>query len=147
MKIHRKIRTLAKAMEENGIEEITVEDRYAFGLVSKKMQLAKKGHACAAPQFAMTSPAPATTAAVAAPRAAGTVVNSPMVGVIYFSPEPAAKKFIEAGKAVKAGDTLCLIEAMKTFSPVKAERDGVIAEIIAKDGQVVEFDTPILVIS
>jgi acetyl-CoA carboxylase biotin carboxyl carrier protein len=150
MKIQRKIRQLAKAMDENGIEQIEVDDRYFFGLVSKKLQLTKKGQRAFAVQGASyAGEAPAVNAAIAAaaPRANGTLVNSPMVGVVYFAAEPGAKKFIEVGKSVKAGDTLCLIEAMKTFSPVKAERDGVIAEIIAKDGQVVEFDTPILVIA
>jgi acetyl-CoA carboxylase biotin carboxyl carrier protein len=157
MKIQAKIQILAKAMEENGLEEISVEDRVLFGLITKKINLSKGGSktiVAAAPSMmpiataaAMEAPALSAAITAAAPKISGTVINSPMVGVVYFSPEPDAKKFVEVGKSIKAGDTICLIEAMKTFSPVKAEKDGTIAEIIAKDGQVVEFDTPLVVIA
>jgi len=153
MKIQNKIRMLAKAMDEAGLEEINVDDRVLFGLVRRTMRLSKPS-ACTqqvvqAPVMMSAAPAAMTAAgdAAAPVLAAGTVVRSPMVGVVYFSPEPGAKPFVEVGKGVKAGETLCVIEAMKTFSPVKAERDGVVAEIVAKDGQVVEFDSPLLVIS
>ena len=69
-----------------------------------------------------------------------------MVGVLYLAPEPGAKPFSKVGAAVKAGDTVALVEAMKTFNPIKSDIDGVIKEILVADGSAVEFDTPIIVI-
>lgn len=73
-------------------------------------------------------------------------LRSPMVGIVYLSPEPGARPFTELGAKVKAGETLCLIEAMKTFNPVKADVAGTVKEILVQDGQAVEFDTPLIVI-
>ncbi|MDR1691283.1 MAG: acetyl-CoA carboxylase, biotin carboxyl carrier protein [Rickettsiales bacterium] len=73
-------------------------------------------------------------------------IASPMVGVAYLSPEPKASNYVKVGQSVKAGDTLCLIEAMKTFNPVKASRDGKIIQILVKDGQSVEFETPLFIL-
>ncbi|MDR1071117.1 MAG: biotin/lipoyl-binding protein, partial [Rickettsiales bacterium] len=73
-------------------------------------------------------------------------VTSPMVGVVYLSPEPAAKPFAAEGAKVMKGDTLCLVEAMKTFNPIKAPKDGLVAEVLVKDGETVEFGTPLVVI-
>lgn len=68
------------------------------------------------------------------------MIRSPLVGVVFMSPEPGANPFIEEGKSVKKGDTLCLVEAMKTFNPLKAPRSGKISKIFVEDGQPVEFD-------
>ena len=76
----------------------------------------------------------------------GHVLKSPMVGVVYLAPEPGAKPFVHVGDTVKVGDTLALVEAMKTFNPVKSDIDGVVKEILVSDGGAVEFDTPIIVI-
>ena len=72
--------------------------------------------------------------------------KSPMVGVVYMKPEPSAKEFVVEGQSVKKGDTLCLIEAMKTFNPVKAPKDGVIKKILVKDSETVEYEQPLFVI-
>ena len=72
--------------------------------------------------------------------------KSPMVGVVYMKPEPSAKEFVVEGQAVKKGDTLCLIEAMKTFNPVKSPKDGVIKKILVKDSETVEYEQPLFVI-
>ncbi len=69
-----------------------------------------------------------------------------MVGVVYFAPEPGADAYIEVGSSVKKGDTICLIEAMKTFNPVKATKNGTVKEILVKSEDAVEFDTPLVVI-
>lgn len=72
--------------------------------------------------------------------------KSPMVGVVYMRPEPSAKEFVVEGQSVKKGDTLCLIEAMKTFNPVKSPKDGVIKKILVKDSETVEYEQPLFVI-
>ncbi|MGN0929773.1 MAG: acetyl-CoA carboxylase biotin carboxyl carrier protein [Alphaproteobacteria bacterium] len=73
-------------------------------------------------------------------------LKSPMVGVVYMSPEPNAKPFVVEGQSVKKGDTLCLIEAMKTFNPVKAPNDGVVKKILIKNSETVEYEQPLFVI-
>jgi len=77
---------------------------------------------------------------------AGNTVKSPMVGTAYMSPEPGAKAFIEVGQAVKAGDTLCIVEAMKVMNPITAPEGGVIKKIMVADAQPVEFDQPLVII-
>jgi acetyl-CoA carboxylase biotin carboxyl carrier protein len=77
---------------------------------------------------------------------AGESIKSPMVGTAYLSPEPGANPFIEVGKAVKAGDTLLIVEAMKVMNPITAPAGGVIKKIMISDGQPVEFDQPLVVI-
>jgi acetyl-CoA carboxylase biotin carboxyl carrier protein len=91
----------------------------------------------AAPQ-----PAPAAPAASETTEA----VKSPMVGVLYFSPEPGAKPFVNVGDSVKEGQPICIIEAMKTFNSVTSPKSGVVKKIIAKDGAPIEFDEPIMII-
>jgi acetyl-CoA carboxylase biotin carboxyl carrier protein len=77
---------------------------------------------------------------------AGASVKSPMVGTAFLSPEPGAKPFVEVGNAVKAGDTLLIVEAMKVMNPITAPEGGVIKKILIADGQPVEFDQPLVVI-
>ncbi len=72
--------------------------------------------------------------------------KSPMVGVVYMKPEPSAKEFVVEGQSVKKGDTLCLIEAMKTFNPVKSPKDGIIKKILVKDSETVEYEQPLFII-
>lgn len=77
---------------------------------------------------------------------AGHVVRSPMVGTFYRSPSPDAKAFIEVGKQVNVGDTLCIVEAMKMMNQIEADKAGVVKAILLKDGDAVEFDEPLVVI-
>jgi acetyl-CoA carboxylase biotin carboxyl carrier protein len=76
----------------------------------------------------------------------GTAVKSPMVGTAFMSPEPGAPPFIEVGKVVKAGDTLCIVEAMKVMNPITAPTAGTVRKIMVADAQPVEFDQPLVVI-
>ena len=76
----------------------------------------------------------------------GHALKSPMVGVAYLAPEPGAKPFVNVGDTVHVGDTVALVEAMKTFNPIKSDIDGVVKEILVTDGAAVEFDTPMVVI-
>ena len=73
-------------------------------------------------------------------------MTSPMVGTVYLSPEPGAKNFIKQGETIKKGDTLLIIEAMKTFNPIKAEKNGKIEKILVNDAEPVEFGQPLVVI-
>uniref|UniRef100_UPI0004A4C607 acetyl-CoA carboxylase biotin carboxyl carrier protein n=1 Tax=Vibrio parahaemolyticus TaxID=670 RepID=UPI0004A4C607 len=100
-------------------------------------------------------PAPVAAAPVAeapaaeAPAAAvpaGHQVLSPMVGTFYRSPSPDAKSFVEVGQKVNAGDTLCIVEAMKMMNQIEADKSGVVTAILVEDGQPVEFDQPLVVI-
>jgi acetyl-CoA carboxylase biotin carboxyl carrier protein len=132
-----------------------LDRQFLFGIYRKHVHLSRQGAVAvaAAPAFAPVVPAPASPLAKSScdasdnPSAcAANSLRSPMVGVVYLSPEPGAKPFTEVGKKVKAGDTVCLIEAMKTFNPVKSDKDGLVKEILVDDGQAVEFDTPLVVI-
>ena len=76
----------------------------------------------------------------------GTIIKSPIVGTAYLAPEPGGKKFIEVGKKIKKGDTVMIIEAMKTMNHVPSTSDGVVKEICVDDGQPVEFDQKIVIL-
>jgi len=76
----------------------------------------------------------------------GTIIKSPIVGTAYLAPEPGGKKFVEIGKKVKKGDTLMIVEAMKTMNHIPSSSDGIIKEICVEDGQPVEFDQKIVII-
>ena len=96
---------------------------------------------------AATAPAPAQAdAAPAAAEVDGNAVKSPMVGTAFLSPEPGSKPFIAVGEAVKAGDTLLIVEAMKVMNPIAAPASGVVKQVLVTDGQPVEFDQPLVVI-
>jgi len=138
------IRELAEMLSVNDLSEIEVEDG------DRKIKV-KRG---SAPAMAYApAPAPAAAAAGAAPAAAeapaaapADAVKSPMVGTAFLSPEPGAKPFVSAGQAVKAGDTLLIIEAMKVMNPILAPKAGKIAQVLIGDAQPVEFDQPLVVI-
>jgi len=141
---------MSKMMDELGLTELRIENTFLFGIWRKEIHLSRAATVAAvAPAL---TPTPKQNSAMAenpkdpdAP-AANDAIRSPMVGVAYLAPEPGGKPFIELGGKVKAGDTLCLIEAMKTFNPVKAERAGIVKEILVREGQAVEYDTPLIVI-
>ena len=149
----RKLKTLIDLVAESGIAEIEVTEG------EDKVRIVKHAPAAApaaAPfiQYAPT-PAPAAPAAVAAPAAAppaaeppaGQLVKSPMVGTFYRSPGPDAKPFVDVGQAVKAGDTLCIIEAMKLLNEIESEFTGTVREILVQNGQAVEYGQPMFVIA
>jgi acetyl-CoA carboxylase biotin carboxyl carrier protein len=148
------VRELAELLTANELTEIEVQDG------ERKIRVKREAPtmiaaAAAAPAFAPAA-APALTAppmhakediaGAPAEEVSGTTVKSPMVGTAYLSPEPSAAPFIEAGKAVKAGDTLLIVEAMKVMNPITAPEGGVVKKILIADGQPVEFDQPLVVI-
>lgn len=145
------VRELAAILREADLGEVEVEHEGLRIRVSKATSMAPppaptyvQAPAAAAP-VAAAAPAPAS--ASSAPAAApSNAITSPMVGTVYHAAEPGAKAFVAVGDKVKKGDTLMLIEAMKTFNPVTAPAGGTVKEIIAADAQPVEFGEPLIVI-
>lgn len=140
------VRELAHLLDETNLTEI----EYDTGSV--RIRVARQGvpmavHAMQAPAVAAAPVAqPAAAPAAVDDASHPGAVTSPMVGVAYLAPEPGAAKFIEVGASVSEGQTLMLIEAMKTFNPIRAPRGGKIARIIIEDGQPVEFGEPLVII-
>ncbi|ROV61134.1 acetyl-CoA carboxylase biotin carboxyl carrier protein [Vibrio ponticus] len=149
----RKIKKLIELVEESGIAELEISEGEESVRISRHgaaapVQAAPIQYAAApAPVAAPVAAAPVAAAEAAAPAApAGHQVLSPMVGTFYRSPSPDAKSFIEVGQSVKAGDTLCIVEAMKMMNQIEADKSGVVTAILVEDGQPVEFDQPLVVI-
>lgn len=145
------VRQLADILTETGLSEIEVEHEGLKIRVAKTLTAAPQALAYApAPAVsapAATAQAPAADAAPAAPaRAAGETVNSPMVGTAYLSPQPGADPFVKVGDTVTAGQTIMIVEAMKTMNPIPATRGGKIVELLVADGQPVEYGEPLAVI-
>jgi acetyl-CoA carboxylase biotin carboxyl carrier protein len=144
------IRELAAILREADLGELEVEHEGLRVRVSKPLAPAVV-HAAAAPAPAAAAPAalPAPAAAAAAPAASAAsdnAVKSPMVGTVYLSPDPNSKAYISIGDKVKKGDTLMLIEAMKTFNPVEADRAGTVKAIYVDNAQPVEYGEALVLI-
>jgi acetyl-CoA carboxylase biotin carboxyl carrier protein len=139
------IRELAKLLDETNLTEIEIE---RSGL---RVRVARGGgitHVAPPPVIAVAPPAAVATAAVATgdlSKHPG-VVTSPMVGTAYMGPAPGVKPFIEVGAKVAAGDTLMIIEAMKTMNQIPAPRGGTVTKILVEDAQPVEFGEPLVII-
>jgi acetyl-CoA carboxylase biotin carboxyl carrier protein len=145
----RLVRRLADILTETGLSEIEVEHSGLKIRVAKTLTAAPMQYAMApAPAAAAPAPSAAASPAVAAApeRRAGDVVNSPMVGSVYLQPQPGAEPFVKVGDTVQAGQTLMIVEAMKTMNPIPATKTGKLVEILVADGQPVEFGEPLAVI-
>ena len=144
------VRELAELLIANELTEIEVEDG------DRRIKVKREPAAIIG---AAVAPAPAAAPALEAPpihgkedvgeqeEITGQAVKSPMVGTAFLSPEPGAKPFVEVGDAVKAGDTLLIVEAMKVMNPITAPRGGVIKQILVENGQPVEFDQPLVLLA
>jgi acetyl-CoA carboxylase biotin carboxyl carrier protein len=137
------VRKLAALLEETGLVELEIKSG------DQSIRLARPGAAppAAAPQA--QAPVQPAQAAPAAPSASGpspNAVTAPMVGVVYLSPEPGAPPFVKPGDAVTEGQTILLIEAMKTFNPVRAPRTGRVARILVADKTPVEYGEELVII-
>jgi acetyl-CoA carboxylase biotin carboxyl carrier protein len=143
---HEAIKKLATLLNETGLTEIEITEGDKSLRVQKS---AAPVHAVAAgPAFSAPAagPAPvATVTAISADNHPG-ALKSPMVGTVYLQSEPGAPRFVTKGAKVKAGDTICIIEAMKVMNPIKAEKGGTIADVLVDDAQPVEFGQPLVVI-
>lgn len=143
------VRELAAILREADLGEVEIEHEGLRIRVSKPaapvMQTAQYA---AAPVPAPPAPAAGAgaPAAPAAPAVSDNAITSPMVGTVYLAPEPGAKQFFNIGDKVKKGDTLMLVEAMKTFNPVEADRAGTLTALYVTDSQPVEFGEPLALI-
>ena len=151
----RKLKTLIDLVSESSISELEITE------AEGKVRIVKAGHpmvgavpvASVAAAPAVLAPA-AATAPVAAPTAAAVaaevpeakVIKSPMVGTFYRSASPGAKAFVDVGSTVKAGEPVCIIEAMKIMNEIEADLGGTIARILCENGQAVEFGQPLFVL-
>jgi acetyl-CoA carboxylase biotin carboxyl carrier protein len=139
------VRTLARLLGETGLTEIEIE---RAGL---RVRVARQSVAVAA-TVAAPAAAPAVPGVYAVadgpmdPSKHPGVVTSPMVGTTYLAPEPEARPFVEIGTVVKAGETVLIIEAMKTMNQIPAPRSGTVTQILVEDGQPVEFGEPLMII-
>ncbi len=151
----RKIRKLIELLEETGISEIEIKEG------EESVRLSRHIPQVSMPEtryVTMAQPAPQAQEAPAAPtnhtetktnapvETAGHKLRSPMVGTMYTSPSPEAAPFVTVGQSVKVGDTLCIIEAMKMFNEIEADRAGVVTAILVNNGEPVEFDQPLFII-
>jgi acetyl-CoA carboxylase biotin carboxyl carrier protein len=143
----RLVRQLADILTETGLTEIEVEHAGLKVRVAKTLTAAAVHYAAPAPTAAPVASAPASSPAAepaAAPR--GDTINSPMVGTVYLQPQPGADPFVKVGDTVTAGQTLFIVEAMKTMNPIPAPKGGRIVEILVSDAQPVEFGAPLAII-
>ncbi|MBP0446764.1 acetyl-CoA carboxylase biotin carboxyl carrier protein [Roseomonas sp. SSH11] len=146
------IRALAKILRETDLTEIELVENESRIRVARNVPAQQVVQAVAAPVAAAAAPAQLSPAASAAPvsdevtAATPGAVTSPMVGVAYLSPEPGAAPFVTLGAKVAQGQTVLLIEAMKTFNQIKAPKAGTVTRILIESGMPVEFGEPLLVI-
>ncbi|MGE5167720.1 MAG: acetyl-CoA carboxylase biotin carboxyl carrier protein [Deltaproteobacteria bacterium] len=152
----RKIKTLIDILEQSNLAEIEIKE----GEESVRLSRMPKGGAPApvmmpaaqvhveSPRAAAPAAAPAAAAAPSADKGLppGHIVRSPMVGTFYASANPETPPFVKVGQTVKAGDTLGIIEAMKMFNQIEADKAGTVVAILGTNGQPVEFDEPLFVI-
>lgn len=153
----RKIKKLIELVEESGISELEISEGEESVRISRApantgypmMQQAYAAPVAQQPALAtaVAPVAPVAAVAEAAPaEISGHIVRSPMVGTFYRTPSPDAKAFVEVGQKVNAGDTLCIVEAMKMMNQIEADKSGVVKAILVESGQPVEFDEPLVVI-
>lgn len=144
----RKIRKLIELINETGVSEIEVHEGEESVRISR--------HGPAGPAPVHYAPAPAAAPAAHAPAAPaqpeappepkGHTLRSPMVGTVYFAAAPGEKPFVDVGQFVQVGDTLCLIEAMKMFNPIVADKAGILSARLVNNESPVEYDQPLFVI-
>ena len=146
----RKLKTLIELVENSGIAELEISEGEERVRITRSLTSMQQQQLYAAPQMAVAAPQPVAAAAPAEPAKAaepeGHVVKSPMVGSFYRCPSPGAKAFVEVGQNVSAGDTLCIIEAMKLLNEIETDKAGIIKAILVENGQPVEFGQPLFII-
>lgn len=146
----KRLAEIADVMEDRGLTRVRVEEPDGTAVELERASAAQPvavpmpvpsamAAPVASPAAMPAAPEPAAQAPVAAPEPKGTEVTAPMVGVFYAAPAPGDEPFVHVGSKVKAGETLCIIEAMKVLNEVTAEADGEVLEICVADGDLVEF--------
>ena len=151
----RKVKKLIELLEESGIDEIEIKEGEESVRISRNSNKAMAmPQQYAAPMQAPMAPAPAPAPAAPSPAPAavsnepdGHKVKSPMVGTFYRASSPESKPFVVVGQSVKAGDTLCIVEAMKMMNQIEADKSGTVVAILVDNAEPVEFDQPLFVIN
>jgi len=146
----RKLKKLIDLVEESSITELEIND------AEERVRIVKYGGALAQQAYALpplaplhaapAGAAPSANAAEEPPLPEGDAVKAPMVGTFYRASSPGAEPFVEVGSAVKVGDTLCIIEAMKLLNEIEAERAGTVKAILIENGQPVEYGEPLFIV-
>jgi acetyl-CoA carboxylase biotin carboxyl carrier protein len=147
----RKIKKLIELLEESDLAEIEVQEGEESVRISRTMnQPTQTFISAAAPPLATTAPAPVESTQQEPDKGeaqpAGHTITAPMVGTFYRAPAPGATPFVEIGQRVSAGDSLCIIEAMKMLNQIESDKDGVIKNILVENGQPVEYGEPLFII-
>lgn len=146
----RKLKTLIDLVSESNVSELEITEaegkvRIVKGGVAQPVQYVQAAAPVAAAPASMAAPVAEVAAAVESAET-GHTVKSPMVGTFYRSASPGAKTFVEVGDAVKEGDTLCIIEAMKILNEIEADKSGTVRRILAENGQAVEYGQALFII-
>jgi acetyl-CoA carboxylase biotin carboxyl carrier protein len=136
---HDLIRELAKLLEETGLTEIEFERN------GERVRVARRAKRAAAASAPPVAPVASDDGSIDLARHPG-LVTSPMVGTAYLGPEPGARAYVEIGSRVRAGETLLIVEAMKTMNQIPAPRGGTVTQILIEDGQPVEFGEPLMIV-
>jgi len=145
----RKLKTLIDLVQQSGIAELEITEGEERVRICRGGAAGPVSAAPAAPLVFAQPAAEAPAAAAAEVKPAepeGHVVKSPMVGTFYRASAPGAKPFVEVGQAVKAGETLCIIEAMKLLNEIESDKDGVVKAVLVENGQPVEYGQPLVVL-
>jgi acetyl-CoA carboxylase biotin carboxyl carrier protein len=135
----RKLKTLIDLVQQSGIAELEITEGEEKVRISRGMPVTPT-NVTATPAAAAAAPAPGAAAAE------DHVIKSPMVGTFYRTSAPGAQPFVDVGQAVKAGDTVCIIEAMKLLNEIESDHDGVVKAILVENGQPVEYGQPLFII-
>lgn len=140
------VRELAELLTQNELSEIEVQDGDRRVKVRRDQPTLLAAPSAAIPMAAPPQPGHISPGEAVAEEVAGETIKSPMVGTAFLSPQPGAKPFVEPGDAVKGGDTLLIVEAMKVMNPITAPESGTVKKVLISDGQPVEFDQPLVII-
>lgn len=146
----RKVKKLIELLEESAISEIEIKEGEESVRISRANSAPQySAPAVAPPPVAVAPPAaraPEPAEPVSAPAEDGTVIESPMVGTYYAAPSPDAPAFVTVGQSIRAGDVICIVEAMKILNQIESEVSGKVTAIRVEDGQPVEFGQPLIVV-
>jgi acetyl-CoA carboxylase biotin carboxyl carrier protein len=142
----RKIKKLIEIIEESDIAELEIKEGEEAIRISRYSPAPAPVVYAPAPVASSLLPTASVTAAPAEEKITGHVVKSPMVGTFYRSASPGTKVFVEIGQSVLAGDTLCIIEAMKILNQIEADQSGVITKVLVDNAEPVEYGQPLFII-
>jgi acetyl-CoA carboxylase biotin carboxyl carrier protein len=146
----RKVKKLIELLEESDIAEIEIHEGEESVRISRHGTVAMPAMMpqapMAMPQASAAAPSTATAGEEVSDEIVGHAVRSPMVGTFYRSPSPGSKPFVEVGQQVTAGDTLCIIEAMKILNQIESDKSGTVKQILVENGEPVEYNEPLFII-